>query len=199
MNGNTIVKKVGAIFFVLAGISLTPLYASDMSYSYAEGSYYIDHEADDVDGDGGFRIAGAFQATENIFALASYSKLDFDVPRGYHDIDVTYLKIGGGYIFPLNESWDINGTFSLIRAEADGARSKDDTSFGFSGGVRGMVIPTVEVRGRLVYENTDIYDGSDGFFLEAGGSFYIIPQVSVGLDITLGGDKSMRLGGRYSF
>ncbi|MEJ2612339.1 MAG: hypothetical protein P8179_20310, partial [Candidatus Thiodiazotropha sp.] len=121
MKGIKMVKKAGVIVSVLAGMSLTPLYASDMSYSYVEAGYFFKNDATDIDGDGGFKIDGSFQITDNIFAFGSYNKWDFEKElilgdRYYFigELGVTKFEAGGGYIFPLHENWDLYGAASLV-------------------------------------------------------------------------------------
>jgi hypothetical protein len=210
MKGIKMVKKAGVIVSVLAGMSLTPLYASDMSYSYVEVGYIFKHDTNDHDGDGGFKIDGSYQITDNIFAFGSYDKWDFEKPKPtylrpgwvqtYVKPKVTKFQIGGGYIFPLHENWDLYGAASLIRSEWDaGKASEDKTSLGIKAGVRGMVIPKLEVRASAGLDNTaDAYDANK-FIGEIGTSFYFIPSASVGLDVSFGGGIRMMLGGRYSF
>ncbi|MEW8664015.1 MAG: hypothetical protein AB2557_16295, partial [Candidatus Thiodiazotropha sp.] len=93
----------------------TPLYAID--YSFVEGRFLLDAEFDDVDDDGdGFRFAGSFQVTNEIFAFAKYDDVELDDS----DVDFSLLRIGAGYIHPLDASWDANVSLAYADAEADG-------------------------------------------------------------------------------
>ncbi|MEW8561447.1 MAG: hypothetical protein AB2541_05055, partial [Candidatus Thiodiazotropha sp.] len=93
----------------------TSLYAVD--YSFLEGRYLLDAEFDDVDGDGdGFRFAGSFQVSNEIYAFAKYDDVELDDS----DVDFSLLRIGAGYIHPLDASWDANVSLAYADAEADG-------------------------------------------------------------------------------
>lgn len=221
MKGIKMVKKAGVIVSVLAGMSLTPLYASDMSYSYVEAGYFVKHDMTDFDGSGGFQIDGSFQITDNIFAFGGYRKLDFDEEKasGYDiynryvikssEPELTRFEVGGGYIFPLHENWDLYGAASLVRTDVKNNlksninlsnNDENKTSLSVKAGVRGMVLSNLEVRGSLGFDNsTEAFEDASKFIGNVGTSFYFIPSASVGLDVSFGGGIRMMLGGRYSF
>ncbi|MEW8353939.1 MAG: hypothetical protein AB2665_09065 [Candidatus Thiodiazotropha sp.] len=170
----------------------TPLYAID--YSFVEGRFLLDAEFDDVDDDGdGFRFAGSFQVTNEIFAFAKYD----DVELNDSDVDFSLLRIGAGYIHPLDASWDANVSLAYADAEADGPGGEEDESgFELSGGVRGMVKPQIEVRASLNY--LDIEDSDTYFTL--GGDYYIMPNISAGIELDMGGDyETVSIGAKFYF
>ncbi|MBT3045915.1 MAG: hypothetical protein AB2722_11680 [Candidatus Thiodiazotropha sp.] len=170
----------------------TPLYAID--YSFVEGRFLLDAEFDDVDDDGdGFRFAGSFQVTNEIFAFAKYDDVEIDDS----DVDFSLLRIGAGYIHPLDASWDANVSLAYADAEADGPGGEEDESgFELSGGVRGMVKPQIEVRASLNY--LDIEDSDTYFTL--GGDYYIMPNISAGIELDMGGDyETVSIGAKFYF
>ncbi|MBT3059236.1 MAG: hypothetical protein G8D61_01720 [gamma proteobacterium symbiont of Ctena orbiculata] len=170
----------------------TPLYAID--YSFVEGRFLLDAEFDDVDDDGdGFRFAGSFQVTNEIFAFAKYDDVELDDS----DVDFSLLRIGAGYIHPLDASWDANVSLAYADAEADGPGGEEDESgFELSGGVRGMVKPQIEVRASLNY--LDIEDSDTYFTL--GGDYYIMPNISAGIELDMGGDyETVSIGAKFYF
>ncbi|MEW8279910.1 MAG: hypothetical protein AB2721_19710 [Candidatus Thiodiazotropha sp.] len=170
----------------------TPLYAID--YSFVEGRFLLDAEFDDVDDDGdGFRFAGSFQVTNEIFAFAKYDDVELDDSN----VDFSLLRIGAGYIHPLDASWDANVSLAYADAEADGPGGEEDESgFELSGGVRGMVKPQIEVRASLNY--LDIEDSDTYFTL--GGDYYIMPNISAGIELDMGGDyETVSIGAKFYF
>ncbi|MES9971665.1 MAG: porin [Candidatus Thiodiazotropha sp.] len=170
----------------------TPLFAID--YSFIEGRFLLDAEFDDVNDDGdGFRFAGSFQVSNDIYAFAKYDDVELDDS----DVDFSLLRIGAGYIHPLNTAWDANLSLAYADAEADGpGGSEDDSGYELSGGVRGMVKPQIEVRASLNY--LDI-DDSDTYFT-LGGDYFFMPNIAAGVEIDLGGDyETLSIGARYFF
>jgi hypothetical protein len=129
------------------------LLAGDQDYTYAEARYLLDAEVEDVDGDG-FRFGGSFRLTKDIYLFGSYDSVDLD----NSDVDITLLKLGGGYIYPINPTWDANFSLAYANAEADGdgdGVDEDEDGYELSAGVRGKVRPEIEVRGELNYLDLD--------------------------------------------
>jgi hypothetical protein len=190
-------KHVGPAAALLAtlvsGFS-SSLYAID--YSFVEGRFLLDAEMDsdwlDDDGDG-FRFAGSYLVTPEIYAFGEYDDVEFDDSK----VDFTVLKLGGGYIHPLDATWDANLSLAYIKWEADGPLGDDDESgYEISGGVRGMIKPNIEVRAFL---NLYDVDDSDTYFT-LGGDYYFMPNVSAGIELDMGGDyDNLSIGAKYYF
>jgi hypothetical protein len=160
---------------------------SAVSYSFGELRYI------DVDNGGdGFELGGSLQFNSNWFGVASISSLDFD-----GNVDATSFEIGAGYIFPLQQDWDIQVNARLIRSEVDTpVGSRDDTGIAALGGLRGLIAPQLEVRGNVHYVNVDDSD----VFLEIVCDWYFTPQFATGLTVEFGGDTDLwTLGARYFF
>jgi hypothetical protein len=176
-----------------SGIS-SSLYAID--YTYIEGRFIIDAELDgdyiDDDGDG-VRFAGSFLVTPDLYLFGKYDDVELDDT----DIDFSLLRVGAGYIHPLDATWDANVSFAYASYEADGAGGdEDDSGFELSGGVRGMFKPEIEVRAMLNY--LDI-DDSDTYFT-LGGDYYFMPNVSAGIELDMAGDyETFSIGAKYYF
>ncbi len=168
------------------------LLAGDLDYTYAEARYLLDAEIDDLDGDG-FRFGGSFRLTKDIYLFGSYDDVDLDDT----DVDVSLLRFGAGYIYPINPTWDANFSLAYANAEADGnGVNEDEDGFELSAGVRGKVQPEIEVRGELNYLDLD----EDDTYITIGGDYYFTPNVSAGLELDLGGDyETMSIGARYYF
>ena len=177
-----------AVLLLLQGAA----YAQDakqpaLSYTFGELRFV------DVDNGGnGFEVGGSFLFTGNWFGVASLSSLDFR-----NSVDVTSFEIGAGYVFPLQKDWDIQANARAIRTEVDTrSGSANDTGIGLLGGVRGLLIPELEIRGNVHYVNVDESD----VFLEFAGDWYVTPQWAVGLSVEFGGDVDLwTIGARYYF
>jgi hypothetical protein len=168
------------------------LYAID--YSFVEGRFHLDAELDDgVDDGDGFRFGGSFLVTPEIYAFAKYDDMEFDDS----DIDFSYLRLGGGYIYPLNATWDANVSLAYGYMEAEGpGGEEDENGYELSGGVRGMVNPQIEVRASL--HHYDIEDSDT--YITLGGDYYFMPNVSAGIEFDMGGDfETFSIGAKYYF
>ena len=179
---------------VSTGFSST-LSASDVDYTYGELRYIFDGEIDDFDLDG-FRFGGSFRLTQDIYLFGSYDDAEADDVN----VDITVLKFGAGYIYPINPTWDANFALAIARAEFDGTGTGDDESgVEITGGVRGKFKPEIEVRAELNYTTVEMVDDSYAY-LSLGGDYYFTPNVSAGLELDLGGDyETLTLGARYHF
>ena len=170
----------------------TTLHAGDIDYTYAEARYLLDAEVEDEDGDG-FRLGGSFRITPDIYLFGSYDDVEMDD----FNADVTLLKFGAGYIYPINPTWDANFSLAYANAEVDfPGGDEDEDGFELSAGVRGKVNPQIEVRGEFNYLDLD----EDDTYLTVGGDYYFTPNVSAGLELDLGGDyETLSIGARYYF
>lgn len=177
-----------AVLLLLQGAA----YAQDakqpaLSYTFGELRFV------DVDNGGdGFELGGSYQFTDNWYGMASLSSLDFR-----NSVDVTSFEIGAGYVFPWQKDWDIQANARIIRTEVDTlSGSANDTGIGLLGGVRGLPMPELEIRGNVHYVNVDESD----VFLELAGDWYITPQWALGLSVEFGGDVDLwTVGARYYF
>ncbi len=179
---------------ISSGFSST-LSASDVDYTYGEFRYIFDGEIADYDLDG-FRFGGSFRLTQDIYLFGSYDDAEADDI----DVDVSVLKFGAGYIYPIDPTWDANFSLAFSRAESDGRNADDDESgIELTAGVRGKVKPEIEVRAELNYTTVEVDDDSYAY-LTLGGDYYFTPNISAGLELDLGGDyETMTIGARYNF
>lgn len=154
-----------------------------LSYTFGEFRYI------DIDNGGdGFELGGSFQFNGNWFGVARISSYDLN-----SNVDGSAFEIGAGYVFPLQEDWDIQVNGRIIRTEVD---SVNDTGFGLLGGLRGLIAPQFEVRGNVHYVNVDDSD----VFLEIAGDWYFTPEFAAGLSVEFGGDVDLwTIGARYYF
>jgi hypothetical protein len=175
---------------VSGGFSSSAL-ASDVNYRFVEGSYLLDAELENADGDG-LRVAGSFRINNEIYAFGEYDTVDLDDIS----VDVDVFKLGVGYIYPLDATWDAN--FSLAYADVDTSLPayNDGSGYELSGGVRAMIQPHIEVRAQMNYMDID---DSDTYFT-IGGSYFFQPNLAASIDLDLGADyETLAIGVRYLY
>lgn len=188
-----LVPATALLATVFSGFT-SSLYAID--YTFVEGRFILDAELDfDIlkdDGDG-FRFAGSYLLNPDIYVFVKYD----DVETDDIDLDFSLLRIGAGYIHPLDATWDANVSFAYASYEAERrGYDEDDSGYELSGGVRGMVKPEIEVRAALNYMDID---ESDTYF-SLGADYYFMPNVSAGIEIDMAGDyETMSFGAKYYF
>lgn len=201
----------GALLFVFAGTAIADQHGddsdmfqpsasnalvSDFRYSYGELRYVdIESGIDDAEADG-FLLGGSYRVDERAFVFGSYTDLEADV--GIFDVDITQIKLGGGYIYPLNDTVDVNATAALVREDYDfsGADDDDETGFQLTGGVRTMITNELEVRGALVFYDVDDRD----VYLEIAADYYFTENLVGGISIEFAGDNDvLTFGGRYYY
>ncbi len=170
--------------------------ASGLSYSYGE-LRYVDLESnvftEEADG---FQLGGSYRIDQQYFVFGQYADLDTDF--GPVDGDLSQLKIGGGYIYPLNDRVDINSTLALVREDidVDGVGDDDDIGFQITGGARTMLTNEIEVRGAFVF--ADVLDRN--VYLEVAADYYFTDNLVAGITIEFAGDNDvLTFGGRYYF
>ena len=188
MSKKNIFTKSALSLLLLAGISTSAVQASDVKYNYIEGRYILDAETDNnVDGDG-FQLGGSFRINNDFYVIGSYQTLDLDFNN-----DIDTLKIGAGYILPINGQWDANFSLSLVNRDVN---SNDDNGFSASAGVRGMLTPKIE--GRAAVNYIDVNDSDT--FITLGADYFVLRNLSVGVEADLSGDlDTVSIGARYYF
>lgn len=164
---------------------------SGLSYTYVDGRF-VDFDNDGADGDG-LRFRGSYELESNFLVVGSFGMFDFDRA----DADLTVFSIGGGYYLPYAEGMDLVGTVELIRADIDAnGFSDNDTGFGLTAGVRGLILDQLE--GRAFANYVDVSDSDIFVSLEA--DYWINEDISAGIGLDIGGDADeIRLGARWSF
>ena len=176
-----------ASLLLIAGMSFSPVQASDVKYNYLEGRYVLDAEVGSIDGDG-IQAGGSYRLNNDFYIAGSYETLDFDFGN---DIDI--ITLGGGYILPLNAQWDANFALSYVNVDVN---SFDDSGYSLAAGVRGMMTPKIEGRATVTYIDID----DDDTFITLAGDYFMLPHLSVGLEVDLGGDlDTVSLGVRYYY
>lgn len=161
---------------------------SDLSYTYAELRYV---DVDENGGDG-LRFNGSYDLGNNWIIVGGVTSLGFN-----QDVDYTALEIGGGYIYPYNEDFDLVATARFVDAEVDTpVGDADDSGIALSAGLRGLVTRQFEVRGSVNY--VDISDSDT--YLELAGDYYFTRQFAAGLSLEFAGDTDIiTVGGRWFF
>ena len=168
---------------------------NDLRYSYGE-LRYVDIETSVFDAEAdGFKLGGSYRLTEEYFVFGSFTNLDANFSRVGGD--ASELKLGGGYIYPLNNTVDINSTVALVREDVDaGPFDDDDIGIQLTGGARAMVTDLLEVRGNFVFQdvvNRDIY-------LEIAADYYFTDNLIGGISVEFAGDNDvLTFGARFYF
>lgn len=185
---NTIKK---ASLLATAGLALSAAAgASDLDYSYAE-LRFVDSEIGNADGDG-VSIGGSFDLGNNWLVVGNYTTLDFD-----GNVDANTLEIGAGYVYALDERWDLVSYAKVVRAELEAnGFSADENGFALASGFRGMLTPVIEGRASINYVDIEESDS----FVELGADYYFNEFISAGATINLGSeDDRFTLGVRWFF
>lgn len=179
---------LGALVFPCTVLAQGTTVGSGLSYSYVELRYV---DADDNGGDG-LRLNGSYDFGNRWLIVGGLTSLEYN-----QNVDVTWLEIGAGYVYPFRNSFDLTASLRFVDAEVETPGNDfDDTGLALSGGVRGLVAPKFEVRGSVNYINLDDSDT----YLELAGDYHFTPQVSAGVSLEFAGDNDLiTLGGRWYF
>ena len=161
---------------------------SPFNYTYVEGNlarWDIDSVNENLDG---IELIGSLSLQQGFFAQVGASLLS-------GDIDMTELRIGGGYHTPLAPNLDGYGMLSYVNWDFDSGIGDED-GFAIDAGVRYMASPQVEVGGYL--EWADIADSELG--LGVNGRYYIDDKLSIGMRLLfIDPADQIALGVRYQF
>jgi len=147
----------------------------------------------DADNDGdGIRIGGSYELNGPWILVGSLQTLDFG-----SNVDFTQLEVGGGYVLPFDDDFDLFGTLRFVNAEVDTPfGDADDNGFAVSFGTRGLLTPQFEVRGSVNHLNLDDSDT----FIELAGDYYFTPNIAAGFSFELAGDLDVfTFGARWYF
>ncbi len=149
---------------------------TDLSYTYAELRFV------DVDfrGGDGLRLLGSYALQNDWLIVGSLTTLDFD-----NNVDITTLELGAGYIWKYSDDFDLTSTLRIVSTDIDAAGvSTDDTGFGLSAGIRGLLSPEFEIRGSVNHINLDNSDT----YLELAGDYYFTENFAAGVTLEFAGD-----------
>lgn len=168
----------------------------EFSYTYVELSYdEIDFDvpgAGDIDGDG-LTLSGSYELTDEWHVFASYGSSDLDF-----DIDLDDLRIGAGYVFPLNDEVDIYGRVLYIDQDVDvpGFGDAGDDGLGLQGRIRARMTPELELEGGIQYIDVGDNDTS----LQIAARYHFTEDFSAGIGLTFGGDADgIGINARFQF
>jgi hypothetical protein len=160
----------------------------DLGYTYAE-LRYVDT---DQGGGEGLLFGGSYDLGNNWIILGGLTSLDYN-----GNVDETVIEVGGGYIFDLNQKFDIVTSVTLLDVDFDTTGGGgSDSGIGLSAGVRGLLTPEVEVRGSVHHVNLDNSDT----YLELGGDYHFSRQFAAGVSLQMAGDNDLfTIGARWFF
>ena len=163
---------------LLAVIASVQANAKEFSYTYVEGGFAdVDvghHDADYIYG------GGSLALDQNIFIRGSLGNLDVDKN---HDYDT--VSIGVGHPMKMSERSDL--VLGLDYSFAESNRNNDDVdTLTGSAMTRTWLTNNVEgnLLGGLAYQDADYGDSDTGAILGAGIRVYVVPQFSVGANIS---------------
>ncbi len=161
---------------------------TDLSYTYAELRFV------DVDfrGGDGLRLLGSYALQNDWLIVGSLTTLDFD-----NNVDITTLELGAGYVWKYSDDFDLTSTLRIVQSDIDTAGvSVDDTGFGLSAGIRGLLSPEFEIRGSVNHINLDNSDT----YLELAGDYYFTENFAAGVTLEFAGDTdAFTIGARWYF
>lgn len=165
--------------------------AGDFGYTYGE-LRYLDVNLDGDNGADGGTAIGWYRLNEKFFAIGQAIRLETD-----QDATATTFALGGGYIMPLNDTWDAVAIATARHSELDsGLRTSSDEGFGAQLGIRGLPFPKLEARAFVNY--VDVTEPDTSFFVS--GDYFFTPTFAAGFAAEIGGDAdTVSFGVRYSF
>jgi hypothetical protein len=184
------------IHFLLAGLLLqaaTLVQAEEsrptaVDYTYAE-LRFVDV---DVAGGSGLRLNGSYKLANNWLLVGGVTTIEFD-----SNVDSFAVELGGGYVWPYTQEFDLYGTVRLVRAEFDSPLGgANENGVALTAGTRGLITSQFEVRGSVNHINLDDSDT----YVELGGDYHFTEVFSAGLTLELAGDADViSVGARWFF
>lgn len=163
---------------------------ADLSYTYAELRFVdVDNRAGD-----GFQLNGSYQLRGNWIIVGGLTAVSLN-----NNVDSTLLEIGGGYVLPFGNQFDLVSTLRFVSGESDtpdGTRV-DDNGFGVSTGVRSRVDSKFEIRGLVNHINME-HDKDT--HVELAGDYFFTRNFAAGASVKFAGDAdSFTIGARWFF
>ena len=180
-----------------------------LSYTFADLGYtQTKFDKNDLKADG-FGVAGSYvlpaewlpaSIAGSLYAIAGYSLAETEKRSG-SSIEITDLRLGGGYRLGMSSTFDLKAELDFLQKEekTKGVRpgSVDDTGFRLGIGARYLITPQIEAGGGLRY--VDIGADSETV-LEVSGLYHIAQGFSAFVNAATSSDAtSFGLGGRYNF
>lgn len=161
---------------------------TDLSYNFLE-LRFVDV---DTNGGDGLLFNGSYDLQNNWLIVGGITSIDYN-----NNVDVTWLELGAGYVWPVSDDFDLVSTLRFVRGDLDTPfGGRNDNGFALSSGVRGLLTPQFEIRGSVNHINLDNSDT----YLELAGDYYITSQFSAGLSLEFAGDTdAISIGARWFF
>ena len=174
----------------IASLALAPaaVLAASPDYTYIEGGYVNS----DFDGGGsadGFGIGGSAEVGENIFIIASFSR----VSDAGQDLDIPTAGIG--YKSAVSDTTDVNVSIAYVDVDLSGCCSED--GYALDASLRSMMSNEFELNGGITYVDLGGAGGDDTSFHVGGvysfnDSFAVTGGISASNDVT-----TFSIGGRF--
>jgi hypothetical protein len=158
------------------------------NYTYGEFDVcFVDPDYSGSDTEIGFQLLGSARVYRDLFVRASY--LDSG-----GDADLSLLKFGAGWAFPIQPQLDVYGLFQIAQVDV---ADNDDTGWVLESGVRYAATEQFELNGLL--EIVDFDDAELG--VGVGGRYSFTPKLSAGLNFETISDFAdiVYVGLRYQF
>jgi hypothetical protein len=165
-----------------------PVLASDISYTYVEGTL-IGESIDDPSGDddiegSGLGLTGSVELSKHLFGFMNLSGTEYEY-KNFDDSDFSAgrLGLGIGLHFPLGKNLDLVGAVSLqrLRLEDEFDNAINEQGHGWDIGLRGMAGQRLQWNVGLNY--VDYGDDFDDTGWTAGFRYYFTRTFAAGLDV----------------
>jgi hypothetical protein len=161
---------------LLASAALVPGLAlaqdSGMSYTFVEAGWL------EVDPDGGAKVDG-WQLNGSL-ALADMWHVNAQFAQIDSDLDI--YRVGGGMHYGLNQSLDLVGQVSWVRADAGSSAD----GFGMTALLRGKLTRSFELEGGVDYVDLGSDGGGDATRFVGAGRYFFTPAFAAGLNVSIG-------------
>jgi len=142
--------------------------ASDLNYTYVEGSYNkVDVEGESFDG---FGVKGSYKFNDSFYGFAGYQQNDDDF------FELSETNIGLGFRKSLNTKTDWTNEVSFVSNDIDlsavaGVGGNSENGYRLATGVRSLLTDKFEVKANVNY--TDVSNFGDGFGIGAGAVYHL--------------------------
>lgn len=172
----------------------------EISYSYLDVGYLaanIDAADSDLDASG-VSLGGSVAVGDRGHLFALYERAELDEAEA---VDFDWRVFGGGVQFAPLDALSVYGRFGLADVNIDpdlgfGEFSVSDEGIYAAGGVRYLLLDTLELRGGVEYYNLE--DGGDDTLVTLGGEYFLTDVVALTFDLSVHEDAEMFvIGGRF--
>jgi long-subunit fatty acid transport protein len=178
---------------VLTTLLLSALSVSTVSMAKSPswnnvGLGYVSVDIDDSDFEPtGFILSGSKLINDNVYVNGSYRVVSEDIFD--EELEVSTFNIGLGMRHGLNETTDLFGQVSYLKADVEFDNFSDDESgYSLAAGVKSMLSDNFEV---VVQATRDSLDGESETAFGIGGAYYLNDTFSIGANYQVADDADI--------